>query len=134
MYTNKGLIISITQIVFGLVLIALTFAGVLNSPLYAGFGSALTTMGVIQTFRILRYRRDSSYRESVDTERNDERNIFLQMRSWSLAGSAAFMLQGIGVVVAAILGERTIQLVLTCSALLILVIYLISLAVLNKKY
>ena len=134
MYSKKGLISRIILAVFGLALIALTFAEVLDSPIYAGLGGAFAAIGVLQAIRILRYMKDEAYREHVDTEENDERNRFLRMKSWSLAGSVAFMLQGIGVIVAAILGERTIQLVLTCAALLILAVYLVSLAVLNKKY
>ena len=134
MYSKKSLIMRILLVAFGLTLVALSIAEVLDFPLYTGVGSALATVGVVQTIRILKYGKDRDYRETVDTEENDERNRFLRMKSWALAGSMAFYLEGIGVIAAAILGQRTIQLVLTCSACLHLLLYLVSLAVFNRKY
>ena len=133
-YNNKRLALSAFWVVLGAVLLGLSVAGKLDSSIYAGMGGALIAVGALQVIRYVRYRNQAEYKEKVDTEAGDERNAFLRMKSWSLAGSVAFMLQGIGVIVAAILGERTVQLVLTCSALLILAVYLVSLAVLNKKY
>ena len=134
MYDNKNLVLRIILVVLGLTLIALSVTEVLASPVYAGLGGMLAAVGILQVIHILRYRKDREYRAYADTEENDERNRFLKMKSWSLAGNIAFLLEGIGVVVAAILGQRTVQLVLTCSAGLLLVLYLISLVLLNKKY
>ncbi len=85
-YNNKKLLLSIFWILAGAALLVLTVAEVLKEPVYAGMGGALITVGVLQTIRNVRYRKDAEYREKVDTEVNDERMSFIRMKSWSWTG------------------------------------------------
>ena len=70
----------------------------------------------------------------MDTEVNDERNSFLRMKSWAWTGNLLIVIEGIGAIVALALGQRTVQLVLSYSVCLILVIYWITYLVLRRKY
>ena len=133
-YNNKKLILSIFWMIVGAVLLVLSLAEVLKDSIYAGMGGALITVSVVQTIRNLKYRKDEEYREKVDTEVNDERNSFLRMKSWAWTGNLLIVIEGIGAIVALALGQRTVQLVLSYSVCLILVIYWITYLVLRRKY
>lgn len=133
-YNNKKLAISIFWVILGAVLLVLSILEILDSSMYAGMGGALTTVGILQVIRNLKYRRDPDYREKIDTEVSDERRQFLHMKSWSWAGYIVILIEGIGVVVAMVLGEHTIQLVLSYSVCLILVAYSAAYLILSKKY
>ena len=133
-YNNKRLALNIFWIVLGIVLIVLTLTEKLDSSIYSGMGGALTAVGILQLARTVKYRKDADYREKVDTEISDERNRFLRMKSWSWAGYCTILVEGIGVIVAMVLGERTVQLVLSYSMCLLLVVYWVSYRVMSRKY
>ncbi len=133
-YNNKRLALTVFWIVLGAVLVVLTVTEVLDSSIYSGMGGALMAVGTLQVIRAVKYRKDSEYREKVDTELGDERNRFLRMKSWSWAGYSTILIEGIGAIVAMVLGERTVQLVLSYSVCLVLVIYWIAYVILSKKY
>ena len=133
-YNNRRLALSIFWAVVGIVLIVLSVAEVLDSSLYAGMGGGLTAVGVLQSIRNIRYRKDAEYREKIDIEYSDERSRFLRMKSWSWAGYIVVLVEAVGVVVATILGEETIRMVLSYSVCLILVAYWVSYLILGKKY
>ena len=133
-YNNKRLALTVFWIVLGAVLVVLTVTEVLDSSIYSGMGGALMAVGTLQLIRAVKYRKDSEYKEKVDTELGDERNRFLRMKSWSWAGYLTILIEGIGAIIAMILGERTVQLVLSYSVWLVLVIYWIAYVILSKKY
>ncbi len=133
-YNNKRLALTVFWIVLGAVLVVLTVTEVLDSSIYSGMGGALMAVGTLQLIRAVKYRKDSEYREKVDTELGDERNRFLRMKSWSWAGYFTILIEGIGAIIAMALGERTVQLVLSYSVCLVLVIYWIAYVILSKKY
>ena len=133
-YNNKKLVLSIFWAVVGLVLTVLSVTEVLDSSIYSGMGGGLMAVGVLQSIRNVKYRKDADYREKIDTEANDERNRFLRMKSWSWAGYIAILVESVGVIVAIILGEETVRLILSLSVCLILVAYWVSYLVLSRKY
>ena len=133
-YNNKRLALTVFWIVLGAVLVVLTVTEVLDSSIYSGMGGALMAVGTLQLIRAVKYRKDSEYKEKVDTELGDERNRFLRMKSWSWAGYFTILIEGIGAIIAMALGERTVQLVLSYSVCLVLVIYWIAYLILSKKY
>ena len=133
-YNNKRLALTVFWIVLGAVLVVLTVTEVLDSSIYSGMGGALMAVGTLQLIRAVKYRKDSEYKEKVDTELGDERNRFLRMKSWSWAGYFTILIEGIGVIIAMVLGERTVQLVLSYSVWMVLVIYWIAYVILSKKY
>ncbi len=133
-YNNKKLALSIFWALVGLVLTVLSVTEVLDSSIYSGMGGGLMAVGVLQSIRNVKYRKDADYREKIDVEANDERNRFLRMKSWSWAGYIAILVEAAGVIVAIILGEETVRLILSFSVCLILVAYWVSYLVLSRKY
>ena len=131
---NKRLALSIFWVILGAVLIGLTITEKLDSSMYSGMGGALMAIGVLRIGRTVRYRKDSDYRKKIDTELNDERNEFLRMKSWTWTGTIVIILEGIGAIAAMIAGRQTIQLILSYSLCLILVVYCITNMILRKKY
>ena len=134
MNNNKRLVLSIFWIVLGITLMILSIAEVLDDSVYSGMGGALTAVGALQLMRNLKYRRDPEYREKIDTELGDERNRFLQMKSWSWAGYIAVMVQSAASVAAYFMGQRTVQLVLWYSICLLGLAYWVSWMILSRKY
>ena len=134
MNNNKRLVLSIFWIVLGIILMILSIAEVLDDSVYSGMGGALTAVGALQLMRNLKYRRDPEYREKIDTELGDERNRFLQMKSWSWAGYIAVMVQAVASVAAYFMGQRTVQLVLWYSICLLVLAYWVSWMILSRKY
>ena len=125
-YNNRRLILNIFWIVLGVVLFGLSVAEVLDSSFCAGMGGGLIAVGILRTVRTFRYRKDPEYREKIDTEAGDERNRFLRMKSWSWAGYIVVLIEGAGVIVATVLGNTTVQQVLSWSVCLILAVWWIS--------
>ena len=134
MNNNKRLLLSVFWTVLGITLMILSVAEVLDDSVYSGMGGALTAVGALQLMRNLKYRRDPEYREKIDTELNDERNRFLQMKSWSWAGYIAVMVQAAASVAAYFMGQRTVQLVLWYSICLLVLAYWVSWMILSRKY
>ena len=132
-YNNKRLALNIFWIVLGAVLVGLSIAEVLDSSLYSGMGGALIAIGVLRLIMTAKYRTDPEYREKIDTS-NDERAKYLRMKSWAWAGYIVVLLEGIGAIVAMILGARDIQLLLSYSVCLIITAYWISYLILSRKY
>ena len=133
-YNNKRMALSIFWIVLGVTLMVLSVAEVLDNSVYAGMGGALTAIGALQVLRNLRYRRDSEYREKIDTEIRDERNRFLRLQSWSWTGYITVLAEAVGSVIAAVTGQHTIQMVLSFSVCLMMLSYWISYLILSRKY
>ena len=134
MYDNKRLILSIFWIVLGVVLMVLTMNGTLDHSVYSAMGGAFIAVGVIQVIKQVKYRTNSEYKEKIDTEVNDERNRFIRMKSWSWAGYITIFVEFVGIIIAMIAKEYTIQTILSYSVCLIIIVYLISYLILNRKY
>ena len=134
MYSNKRMALDILWIVLGAALILLTMTDVLDDSIYSGMGGALLAIGCLHMGRNIRYRKDLEYREKIDTERNDERNRFLAMKSWSWAGYLVVMIEGVGGVIAMILGKRDLQLIFSYQVCLIIFLYWLCYLFLKRKY
>ncbi|MBR1408128.1 MAG: hypothetical protein IJ573_04425 [Clostridia bacterium] len=132
-YNNKRLTLSVFWVLLGTALTVLSAKEVLDSQ-YSSMGTVFIVIGAMQVIRNIRYRKDPEYRERINTEFSDERNSFIRMKSWSWAGYIVVLVEGAGAVVAMILGERTVQLVLSYSVCLILCVYWIAYLVLSRKY
>ena len=133
-YNNKKLVLSIFWIILGAVLMWLAIAEVIDAAYWSGMGGALIAVGVLQVIRNLRYRNNPEYQEKLDIEYGDERNKYLRMMSWAWTGYIVVLIEAIGVVVALIMGQHTIQVILAYSVCLIVGIYWIVYMILKRKY
>ena len=133
-YNNWRLALSIFWAVLGAVLIVLTQTELLDSSMYSGMGGALVAVGALQIARNLKYRKDPAYREKIDIELQDERSRYLRQKSWAWTGYVVVLVEGVGAIAAAVLGNRTVQLALSYSVWLIIFVYWVSYLVLSRKY
>ena len=133
-YNNKRLALSIFWVLLGATLLGLSIAEILDDSVYSGMGGALMAIGILQIVRIVRYRKDEKYRETIDTEIKDERNVFLRMKSWAWTGYIVVLVEAIGSVIAMVLGQETIQLMLAYSVCLIVFVYWLVYIILSRKY
>lgn len=133
-YDNRRLALNILWMVLGVALFALSVTEVLDSSIYSGFGGMLMAIGGINIVRIVRYRRDDTYREKVDTQVADERNEFLRMKTWSVVGPALVIIGALGSVITMVLGMRDLQLELSFSVCVALMAYWITYLVISRKY
>jgi uncharacterized membrane protein len=133
-YNNKRLALSIFWVLLGAILLGLSIAEILDDSVYSGMGGALMAIGILQIVRIVRYRKDEKYRENIDTEIKDERNVFLRMKSWAWTGYIVVLVEAIGSVIAMVLGQETIQLMLAYSVCLIIFVYWLVYIILSRKY
>ncbi len=134
MKRNIRIAMSIIWIVLGLVFLTLSIAGVLDSSLFSGIGGGLLAVGALQIIRQVRYSKNAAYREKVDVERNDERNKFISMKSWSLTGIIVVLVNAVGSFIAMMLGHREVQQVMLYSICLIVGVYWITYMILSRKY
>jgi hypothetical protein len=116
------------------VLFALSMANILDSSYFSGMGVALAVVGTLQIIRNLRYRKDKEYKEKIDIEVTDERNRFLRLQSWAWTGYIVVLIEAVGSIVAAVLGQEIVRQVLSFSVCLIVCVYWISWFVLSRKY
>ena len=69
----KSYFVSIIYLLIGVILIGLSFAGMVDE-FWNGMGSALLVMGVIQLIRRYRLDKNEAYREKIEIETNDTSN------------------------------------------------------------
>ena len=127
------LITSIVEILIGAALIILHFAQVVDE-FWSGMGTALLLVGVLFLLRNIRYRRNETYRETVDVEVNDERNKYLSMKAWSWTGYLFVLIAAAGAIVLKLLGREDYMFFASGSVCLMLILYWVSYMVLKKKY
>lgn len=133
-YSKKRLALQIFWVVLGAVLIALCMTGALDSSIYSGMGGGLIAVGALQIAKTVKYRKNPEYREKVDTEIRDERNSFLRMKSWSWTGYILVLVEGVGAVVALILGNQSLQMLFCYTVCLIVGVYWVVYMILSRKY
>lgn len=131
--SKKRIAIQILEILAGFVLLGLAIVGELDS-FWSGMGGALIGVGSIYLIQTLRYHKNEEYRENVDTERNDERNKFLTMKAWNLAGGWFTILAAIGTFIFKFAGREDLMMLCGGSVCLITTLYWIFYLYLKRKY
>ena len=126
-------ILALFWILLGGILWALSFAGKLDNFWY-GMSGGLIAVGVIRLVRLVKYSRDSEYREKVDTENRDERNRFISARAWAWAGYIYVFAAAFGTIGFHISGHEDLSFFCSISMCALLVFYYVSWLILRKKY
>ena len=119
--------------VVGAVLIALSFAGVVDE-FWNGMGSGLFIVGLIQVIKQLRYRNNEEYREQVDIALDDERYKYIANKSWAWAGYLFIIICALSTIVFRLLGQDLLCIASGGAVCLMLVLFWVSFFVLKKKY
>ncbi len=133
MKNNKKIVLFILYFVIGITLLILGIAGVIDE-FWSGMGSGLIFVGILRLIRALRYRKDESYRETVNTELNDERNHFIRNKAWAWAGYMFVIISAIAVIVLRLIGQEVLSLAASFAICLMITLYWISFFILRKKY
>lgn len=133
MKNNKRFIIPILWIILGATLLICSVSGMLDE-FWGGMGSALLIIGVLRLIRYIRYFKCTEYRDTVDTETNDERNKFLSTKAWAWSGYLFIMIAGICTIVFKIIGHEDYMMIASGSICLIMLLYWISYLILKRKY
>ena len=131
--SKKRMIIQIVEIVAGVILLGLGVTGKVDE-FWSGMGGALIGVGAMRLVQMVRYQNNEAYRENVDTERSDERNRFLQMKSWQMAAGWFTMIAAVGTFVFKFAGKEDLMMLCSSAVCLLLVLYWICFLYLKKKY
>lgn len=130
---NKRLIANIIEVVTGVILAALGYAGILDSY-WSGMGTSLAIVGGLLLFQQIRYYTDKDYKNNTDVENNDERNKYLRLKAWSWAGYLFVLIAAFGAIILKIFDMDQYVTVASGSVCLIMVLYWLSYLVLRRKY
>ncbi len=133
MKNNRRIIVSIIYVFLGAVLFGLGFAEIVDA-FWSGMGSALIAIGVVRAIQFLRFRKDASYREKMEVEMKDERNMFIRNKAWAWSGYLFILVAAVLTIVFKILDQDLLSMSAAFSVCLVLVFYWISYMVLNRKY
>lgn len=133
MKTNKRLIATIIELIVGIMLNICGFSGLLDEY-WSGMGTALIVISIIQLARQFKYKTNKTYREAVDTERNDERNRYISTKAWSWAGYLFVLIAAVASILFKIIGMEELVPITSGSACLIMILYWLFWMFLRKKY
>lgn len=133
MKQDKRIIVSIMWVIVGMVLIGLSFAGIVDE-FWSGMGSGLLVVGIMQLVRFYRLKNNEAYREKMEIEASDERNHFIRNKAWAWSGYLFIMIAAVACIVFKIIGQDLLSMVASGSVCLMLVLYWLSYIVLKRKY
>ena len=133
MKITKRLLATIIEIIFGIVLAILGYAGVVDEY-WSGMGTALIVVGAIFLLRTFRYNTNKEYKEKVDVEVKDERNRYLRSMAWSWTGYLFVVIAAIASIMFKVIGLDTYSMAAGMAVCLLVVLYWISYLILNKKH
>jgi len=123
----------VVEMLIGVALVIGNMVGAVDTY-WSGAGVALIAVSAIFLFRQVKYRKNDSYREAVDVEVNDERNRYLGMKAWALAGYLYVITAGVASFVLKIMGKDELSVAAGLSVAFVALFYWISYLYLRKKY
>lgn len=130
---NKRWITSIVYIGLGVVLLGCGIAEILDE-FWSGMGGGLLGVGIVRMIQMIRYQKNETYKEAVDTAMSDERNRFIANKAWAWAGYWYVLIGAVGTLVFRLIGMEELSVFCGSSICLILVLYWFSNLWLRKKY
>ena len=133
MKQDKRIIVSIMWVIIGMVLIGLSFAGIVDE-FWSGMGSGLLVVGIMQLVRFYRLKNNEAYREKMKIEASDERNHFIRNKAWAWSGYLFILISAVACIVFKILGQDLLSMAASGAVCLMLILYWISFIILKRKY
>lgn len=130
---SRRIYLSIFWMVLGVILFVMGAMGKLDS-FWSGMGGALIAVGALQTIRWSKYRRNEDYRESFDTQANDERNRFISSKAWAWSGYASIIAGAVGSIVFKLIGYEQLSTFCACAVCLLMLLYWLFYMLLSRKY
>ena len=133
MNMNKRIAAKAMLMVLGAVMAVCSAVGMMEE-FWGGMGVALIVAGGIQLMRMIRYKTNSDYRARVNVEKDDERNRYISMKAWSMAGYMFVLIAGVATITLKIAGRDELMGMASAGMCLMLVLYWGSWMVLRRKY
>lgn len=133
MKLDKRIVVSIVWIIIGIVLIGLSFAGIVDE-FWNGMGSGLSVIGAIQVLRFHRFIKNDAYREKVEIEASDERNLFIRDKAWAWSGYIFVIVTAIAVIVLKIMGQDLLSMAASTAVCFMLILFWGSYHILKRRY
>ena len=130
---NKRWITGIVYLALGVVLLGCGMAQIVDE-FWSGMGGGLLGIGIVRMIRMIRYQKNETYKEAVDTAMSDERNRFIANKAWAWAGYWYVLIGAVGTLVFRLVGMDELSVFCGFSICLILVLYWVSHLWLRKKY
>lgn len=131
--SKKRIVIQILEIAAGIILLGLGIAGKVDE-FWSGMGGALIGVGAMYLVQTVRYHKNEAYRENVDTERNDERNKFLNMRAWQMAGGWFVIIAAVATFVFKFAGKEDLMMLCGGAVCLLTFLSFVCYLYLKRKY
>ena len=129
----KKMIFSVIWVLLGGILIALSFAGMVDE-FWNGMGFGLVTIGALQLLRFKRLQTNGAYREAMEIAQTDERNHFIRGKAWAWSGYLFIIISAVLSIIFRIIGQELLSLAASYAVCMVLVLFWISYWVLQKKY
>ena len=133
MKNDRRMIASICYVVLGAVLLTLGIMEVVDE-FWSGMGGALIVVGILQVVRFFRYRNSEEYRERAEIASKDERNQFIRNKAWAWSGYLFVLISAVATIALKIAGQDTLSFAASMALCLLLVLYWVSVLILNRKY
>lgn len=131
--SKKRIVIQILEILAGFVLLGMGIAGKVDE-FWSGMGGALIGIGSLYMIQSIRCQKNEEYRETMNAERNDERNQFLSMKAWQWAGGWFVSITAIGIFIFKFAGKGDLMMLCSGSICLLVTLYWVCYLYLRKKY
>ena len=120
-------------LIAGMALIIFSLIYHLNA-FWTGMGSVFLFISVIRLFEIKKYQTDPVYAKHVDISNHDERQVFVSEKAMVLTMKLVIYIYLAAGIILYIIGQVQYgQLCMYCICI-ILILYLISSYIINKKY
>ena len=133
MYYEKRIWVYVLELLLGAgLIVAVKLSGI--DSIWIGMGGGLIAVGALRLVQCLRIRRDSAYREQVETEVRDERNAFLRAKAWSWAGYSFLLICAAATIVLMALGKEPYYSLIGRAMCLLVILYWVSYLILQRKY
>ena len=84
--------------------------------------------------QMIRYQKNETYKEAVDTAMSDERNRFIANKAWAWAGYLFVLIAAAASIVFKLMGREELMLLASSGVSLMVLLYWLSYMVLRKKY
>ena len=130
---NKKLITSILTIIVGTALLIASYV-IEGDNYWPTLGGAVLVVGIAHFAKALKYKKDASYRESIDIQEKDERNRYISMKAWAWSGYIFVFLSAAALIAFKLTGYDTLSMFCATAGGLLLTFYVILYLVLSKKY
>ena len=132
MKLGKRTVRHIICIVIGIILFV--WGTVINDSFWSGMGSALVVVGIIRMVGLFRLKKNEEYREQVEIEATDERNLFIRDKASAWSGYLFIIIAAVCTIVFKVIGQDILSMASSMAVCLYVLLYWVAFLIIRKKY